>query len=76
MLCPLVILLCFGSVHQARRQHCRLLGGRTVCVVLLKVQCSSAVGVQRGELGYRAALRVAGMVCGFQVVAVPMHRGG
>lgn len=38
-------------------------------MALLKAQCSSFVGVQRGELGYRATLRVAGMVvAGFEVV--------
>lgn len=65
---PLLILLCFESVHQARRQHCRPPGGRTVRMALLKARSSSFVGAQGGELGYRPTLWVAGTVCSFDVV--------
>lgn len=70
MLGAVVILLvpCFESVYQARRQHYRLLGGDGgegagrsggMWTTMPKAQCSLCGGVQMG-IGPRATLMVAG----------------
>lgn len=67
---PVVILLviCVSNQHikpEASTADCWVGGQSLRCCPDL---CSSFVGVQDGELGYGATLRVTSMVCSFEVV--------